>query len=204
MLSDLHLASCISKTGDLCLLHISITDDEVLVLVSAWPQMGQLSLGSKIDWGVPHSGVTLRGLAGISERCPHLCSLGVNLDTSAPSYLSVGYGECNDVEAIDNLLSAMCPNLSDIRRAPLLRMIYEGVDNDEWSENGKRSKIITQRPRRMGQPQQNDGERFIPTQSCFHMSQYLVCDAKNHRYLLERTNFFGTRCKMTARISVVL
>ncbi|KAG1772624.1 hypothetical protein EV702DRAFT_621521 [Suillus placidus] len=114
-------------------MHISITDDEILDLVSAWPQMRYLHLDTNFGWGVTRLGVTFLGLAGVLERCPKLCSLGINLDTTAPKNspfltqrqytgitseqvvdLRVGYAECNDVEAIGNILTGMCPNLSYI------------------------------------------------------------------------------------------
>lgn len=117
-------------------IHISITDDEILDLVSAWPQMRYLHLDTSFGWGVrvtARLGVTFLGLAGVLERCPKLRSLGINLDTTAPQNspfltqrqytgitseqvidLRVGYAECNNVEAIGNLLTGMCPNLSYI------------------------------------------------------------------------------------------
>ncbi|KAG0704799.1 hypothetical protein DFH29DRAFT_331964 [Suillus ampliporus] len=94
--------------------------------------------------------MTVRGLAGILERCPNLCSLGVNLETSAPhdlpvyvdhrctgitrekvTSLSVGYTECNDVEAFGNLLAAMCPNLSPIHHACPIILHEAGGSVDE-------------------------------------------------------------------------
>lgn len=113
-------------------MHISITDDEIQDLVSAWPQMKHLHLHTNWSWEVTRLGVTFLGLAGVLERCPNLCSLGINLDTTTPKNspspahqytgitneqvtdLSVGYAECNDVEAIGNLLAGMFPNLAHI------------------------------------------------------------------------------------------
>ncbi|KAG2340158.1 hypothetical protein BDR05DRAFT_991670 [Suillus weaverae] len=113
-LTDLNLSS----------MHVSITDDEVLDLVSAWPKMEHLYLDTAWDWGVAHPRVTFHGLAGILERCPNLRSLGVDLDPSAPQdspvyvdhrytgitrekviHLNVGSAECDDVEVIGNLLA---------------------------------------------------------------------------------------------------
>ncbi|KAG2131826.1 hypothetical protein DEU56DRAFT_452830 [Suillus clintonianus] len=154
---------------DLSSMHISITDDEVLDLVSAWPQMEHLYLATDWDWGVTRLGVTFRGLAGILERCPNLRSLGVNLDTLTPhdspvyvdnqytgitrekvAGLDVGYAECNDVAAIGNLLAGMCPNLSYISRARPVDLDYEDPSNhNEWFEGEEKWKevqeCITQR-----------------------------------------------------------
>lgn len=120
---------------DLSSTHISITDDEILDLVSAWPQMRHLYLDTNWGRGV-RLGVTFLGLAGVLERCPKLRSLGINLDTTASTNspsptrqqytgitseqvtdLRVGYAECNDVETIGNLLAGMCPNLNNIYSA---------------------------------------------------------------------------------------
>ncbi|KIK35346.1 hypothetical protein CY34DRAFT_812243 [Suillus luteus UH-Slu-Lm8-n1] len=114
---------------DLSSMHISITDDEILDLVSAWPQMKYLHLDTNWGRGV-HLEVTFLGLVGVLERCPKLRSLGMNLNTTAspsPTLLQytgiaseqvtdlrVGYAECNDVEAIGDLLAEMCPNLNNI------------------------------------------------------------------------------------------
>ncbi|KAG1743549.1 hypothetical protein EDD22DRAFT_920136 [Suillus occidentalis] len=107
---------------DLSSMHISITDDEILDLVSAWPEMKHLYLDTNWGWEV-QLGVTFLGLAGVLERCPKLRSLGINLNTSASppptlqqytgiaseqvTDLRVGYAECND----------MCPNLNNIYSA---------------------------------------------------------------------------------------
>ncbi|KAG1729567.1 hypothetical protein EDB19DRAFT_1913315 [Suillus lakei] len=117
---------------------------KVLDFVSAWPQMEHLYLNT--DWGrkVTRFGVTFRGLAGILERCPNLRSLGINLDTTTTQNLtfsvrhpytgitkeeitdlSVGYAECNDVEAVDNVLAGMWPNLSYIHCACPKNPYYE-------------------------------------------------------------------------------
>jgi hypothetical protein len=117
---------------DLSSTYISITDDEILDLVSGWPQMKHLYLDTNRGLGV-RLGVTFLGLAGVLERCPKLRSLGINLDTTAspsptlPQYtgiaseqvtdLRIGYAECNDVETIGNLLVGMCPNLNNIYSA---------------------------------------------------------------------------------------
>ncbi|KAG1747862.1 uncharacterized protein EDB91DRAFT_1115127 [Suillus paluster] len=149
---------------DLGSMNIFLTDDEVLDLVSAWPQMERLYLGTSWDLGVTRVGVTFHGLAGVLERCPNLRSLGVNLDTSTlhdlPVYvdhryigitskkittLRVGCAECHDVEATGNLLAAMCPNLRQIRRACSVDFWYHAMNWD------KVEGFITQR--RMGQPQ---------------------------------------------------
>ncbi|KAG1743226.1 uncharacterized protein EDB91DRAFT_235904 [Suillus paluster] len=133
-------------------MYISITDDEVLGLISTWPQIEEFYLGTTWDWGALRFGVTFRGLGGILERCPNLRLLRVNLDTSAPhdlpvyvdhryigitrekvTFLGVGYAECNVVEAIGNLLGAMCPNLRQIDRACLLSLVHESdVFYDKW------------------------------------------------------------------------
>lgn len=128
-------------------MHISITDDEILDLVSAWPQMRHLYLHTNRGREVTCLGVTFLGLAGVLERCPQLCSLGINLDTTAPIYspspthhkytgitseqltnLHVGYAECNDVGAIGNLLAMMCPNLSKIYSTRGVNTTYEDED----------------------------------------------------------------------------
>ncbi|KAG1761254.1 hypothetical protein EDD22DRAFT_897640 [Suillus occidentalis] len=117
---------------DLSSMHISITDDEILDLVSAWPEMKHLYLDTNWGWEV-QLGVTFLGLAGVLERCPKLRSLGINLNTSASppptlqqytgiaseqvTDLRVGCAECNDVEAIGDLLAEMCPNLNNIYSA---------------------------------------------------------------------------------------
>ncbi|KAG1885962.1 hypothetical protein F4604DRAFT_1951401 [Suillus subluteus] len=72
-LTDLNLRS----------MHISITDDEIQDLVSAWPRMKHLHLHTDWSWEVTRLGVSFLGLAGVLERCPNLCSLGINLDTTA-------------------------------------------------------------------------------------------------------------------------
>ncbi|KAG1869004.1 hypothetical protein DFJ58DRAFT_857325 [Suillus subalutaceus] len=159
-------------------MHVSITDDEVLDLVSAWPKIENLYLDTAWDWGVAHLKVTFRGLAGILERCPNLRSVGVNLDTSAlhdsPFYvnnrytgiirekvtdLNVGSAECDDVEAIGNLLAGMCPNLIRISRASFNVDSDNPSIHDEWSEGGERWKkvegFIVQK--RSKQLEQNNG-----------------------------------------------
>ncbi|KAG2089042.1 uncharacterized protein F5147DRAFT_42742 [Suillus discolor] len=133
-------------------IHASITDDEVLDLVSTWPKMEHLYLDTAWDWGVARMRITFHGLAGILERCPNLRSLGVDLDTSPPhdspvyvdhqytgiardkvTELNVGSAECNDVEAIGNLLAGMCPNLISIGRACPVNLNYEDPSaNIEW------------------------------------------------------------------------
>ncbi|KAG2039700.1 hypothetical protein BDR03DRAFT_980625 [Suillus americanus] len=146
-------------------MHISITDDEILDLVSAWPQMKHLYLDT--DWSreVTRLGVTFLGLAGVLERCPKLRSLGINLDTTAPSHthhqtagitseqltdLRVGYAECNDVEVIGNLLAGMCPNLSHIYCTRPVNPDYEDFSTDHpWFEGAgtwkKVEDVISQR-----------------------------------------------------------
>jgi hypothetical protein len=118
---------------DLSSIYISITDDEILDLVSAWPQMKHLYLDTNWDREVARLRVTFLGLAGVLGRCPKLRSLGINLDATVPTNshspthhqytgitseqltdLRVGCAECDDVEAIGNLLAVMCPNLSNI------------------------------------------------------------------------------------------
>ncbi|KAG1822632.1 uncharacterized protein BJ212DRAFT_817455 [Suillus subaureus] len=142
---------------DLSSMHVSITDGEVLDLVSAWPKIEHLYLDTAWDWGVAHLKVTFHGLAGILERCPDLRSIGVNLDTSAlhdsPAYvdhryigitrekvtkLNVGSAECDDVEAIGNFLAGMCPNLIHISRASFNVDSDNPSIHDEWSERGER------------------------------------------------------------------
>ncbi|KAG1777198.1 hypothetical protein EV702DRAFT_1226158 [Suillus placidus] len=147
---------------DLSSMHVSITDDEVLDLVSAWPQMECLYLATGWDWGVTRLGVTFSGLAGILKRCPNLRSVGVNLDTSPPhdspahvdnqytgitrekiTDLNVGYAECDDVEAIGNQLARMCPSLTHIYRAHPIDMDYDDPsDQNEWFEGQYRWKEV--------------------------------------------------------------
>ncbi|KAG1871377.1 hypothetical protein DFJ58DRAFT_497210 [Suillus subalutaceus] len=131
-------------------MHISITDDEIIDLVSAWPQMKHLYLDTDRSWEVTRLGVTFLGLAGVLERCPKLRSLGINLDTTALSHthhqytgitseqltdLHVGYAECNDVEAIGNLLAGVCPNLSHIYCTRPVNPDYEDVSTHHtWFE----------------------------------------------------------------------
>ncbi|KAG1822631.1 uncharacterized protein BJ212DRAFT_817220 [Suillus subaureus] len=143
-------------------MHVSISDDEVLDLVSAWPQVECLYLATGWDWGVTRLGVTFGGLAGILERCPNLRSLGVNLDTSFPhdslvhvdnqytgitrekiTDLDVGYAECDNVEAIGNLLAGMCPSLTHIDRARPIDIDYDDLsDQNEWFEETNRWKEV--------------------------------------------------------------
>ncbi|KAG2144194.1 uncharacterized protein EDB93DRAFT_550535 [Suillus bovinus] len=147
---------------DLSSVHVTITDDEVLDLISAWPQMECLYLATSWDWGVTFLGVTFSGLAGILERCPNLRSLGVNLDTSPPydspvhvsdqytgiarekvTDLDVGHAECEDVEVIGNMLAGMCPNLTHIYRADPIGIDYEDPsDQNEWFEGADRWKKV--------------------------------------------------------------
>lgn len=135
-------------------MHVSITDDEVLDLVSAWPQIECLHLATRWDWGVTRLGVSFGGLAGILERCPNLRSLGVNLDTWASddslvqldiyytgitrekiTDLNVGYAECDNVKAIGNLLAGMCPGLTHIDCAQPIDIDYDDFsDQHEWFE----------------------------------------------------------------------
>lgn len=142
-------------------MHVSITDGEVLDLVSAWPGIEHLYLDTAWDWGVAHLKVTFYGLAGILERCPNPRSIGVNLDTSAlhdsplcvihrcngttrekVTNLNVGSAECDDVEAIGNLLAGMCPNLIRISRASFNVDSDNPSIHDEWSEEGERWKEV--------------------------------------------------------------
>ncbi|KAG1850618.1 hypothetical protein DFJ58DRAFT_842399 [Suillus subalutaceus] len=160
-LTDLNLGS----------MHISINDDEIQDLVSAWPRMKHLHLHTNWRWEVTRLGVSFLGLAGILERCPNLCSLGINLDTTtqkdSPSPvhhqytgitseqvtdLSVGYAECNDVEAIGNLLVGMFPNLVHIYCTRPVDPYYEDVSTRHawFEEPGTWKKVddfITQRRR---------------------------------------------------------
>ncbi|KAG1898221.1 uncharacterized protein F5891DRAFT_1045015 [Suillus fuscotomentosus] len=162
-------------------MHVSITDDEVLDLVSAWPEMECLYLDSAWDWGISFMGVTFGGLAGILERCPNLRSLGVNLDTFPPydspvhvdnqntgitrekfTDLSVGHAACEDVEAIGNLLAGIFPNLTQIYRAHPIDIDYDDLsDQNEWFERGNEWKEVESFiiQKRMKQLKQNDGQR---------------------------------------------
>lgn len=166
---------------DLSSMHVSITDDEVLDLVSAWPEMECLYLDSAWDWGISFMGVTFGGLAGILERCPNLRSLGVNLDTFPPydspvhvdnqntgitrekfTDLSVGHAACEDVEAIGNLLAGIFPNLTQIYRAHPIDIDYDDLsDQNEWFERGNEWKEVESFiiQKRMKQLKQNDGQR---------------------------------------------
>lgn len=134
---------------DLSSMYISITDDEIIDLVSAWPQMTHLHLDTDWEWEVTRMGVTFLGLAGVLKRCPELRSLGINLDTTAPTNspslthhqyagttgeqitdLRVGYAECNDVEAIGNILHRMCPSLNHIHSTRPVNPDYEDFFTD--------------------------------------------------------------------------
>lgn len=143
-------------------IHVFITDDEVLDLVSAWPQLECLDLATAWDWRVTRLGVTFGGLAGILERCPNLRSLGVNLDTWLPhdslvhfdnkytgitsekvTDLGVGYAECDDIEAIGNLLAGMFPSLTHIYLSHPIDMDYDDPsDQNEWFEGENRWKEV--------------------------------------------------------------
>ncbi|OAX40734.1 hypothetical protein K503DRAFT_855153 [Rhizopogon vinicolor AM-OR11-026] len=135
---------------DLRSFYISISDDEIIDFVSTWPQMECFYFGMGWDWEITQSDVTFRGLVGILERCPNLRCLGIDLDASTPRLfdhqytgvtreklvdLNVGGAECNDVEAIGNLLAAMCPNLSHIAHAYPVFIDYEDPwFSDEWTK----------------------------------------------------------------------
>jgi hypothetical protein len=184
---------------DLSSMHVFITDDEVLDLVSAWPQMECLYLATAWDWLVTRLGVTFGGLAGILERCPNLRSLGVNLDTSFPhnspvhigdqytgivrgkiTDLSVGYAECDNVEAIGNLLAGMCPSLTYIYRSQPIDMDYDDPsDQNEWFEGAYRWKDVEGfiARKRMEQVEQNNGE----CASCSR-SRVFMCPGVGQRY----------------------
>ncbi|KAG2060686.1 hypothetical protein BDR06DRAFT_948047 [Suillus hirtellus] len=58
-------------------IHASVTDHELLDLISAWPKMEHFHLNTACDWGVARLRVTFHGLADIIERCPNLHSLGI-------------------------------------------------------------------------------------------------------------------------------
>ncbi|KAG1898223.1 uncharacterized protein F5891DRAFT_492171 [Suillus fuscotomentosus] len=159
-------------------IHASMTDHELLDLISAWPKMEHFYLNTAWDWGVARLRVTFHGLAGILERCPNLRSLGVDLDTSPPhdppvyvdnqytgiardkvTELNVGSAECNDVETIGSLLAEMCPNLISIGRACPVNLNYEDPSaNNEWFDGEAKWEevrgFIAQR--RSGQLEQNN------------------------------------------------
>ncbi|KAG1879242.1 hypothetical protein F4604DRAFT_1753829 [Suillus subluteus] len=169
-LTDLNLSS----------MHVCISDDEVLDLVSAWPQMECLYLATRWDWGVTRLGVTFGGLAGILERCPNLHTLGVNLDTLIPhdalvhidnqyngitrekvTDLDVGYAECDNVEVISNLLAGMCPSLTHIDRAHPIDIDYDYLsDQNEWFEETDRWNEVESfiARKRMEQLEQSNGQ----------------------------------------------
>lgn len=168
---------------DLSSMHISITDDEILDLVSSWPQMTHLHLDTDWDWEITRLRVTFLGLAGVLERCPELRSLGINLDTTVPTNspspthrqyagitseqitdLRVGYAECNDAEAIGNILHGMCPNLNHIHCTRPVNPDYEDVSSDHLFIQGagiwKKVEDIIIQKRREWRTQQWVGPRF--------------------------------------------
>lgn len=142
-LTDLNLSS----------MHVSITEDEVLDLVSAWPQMECLYLATRWDWGVTRLGVTFGGLAGILERCPNLHTLGVNLDTLPPN---------DSLVHIDNQYSGIArEKVTEIDRAHPIDIDYDHhSDQNEWFEETNRWKEVESfmAQKRMEQLEQNNGE----------------------------------------------
>lgn len=142
-------------------IHVSITEDKVLDLVSASPQIECFYLTTGWDWKVTRTGLTFSGLAGILERCPNLRSLGVNLDTSSlhdlPAHidnqftgitsekatdLDVGYAECDNIEAIGSLLAGMCPSLTRISLPCPIDLDSDASGQNEWFEEMDRWKDV--------------------------------------------------------------
>ena len=59
---------------------VDLSDDGMLTLASAWPQIGELLINTHWGWNRP-GGITLNGLASLLQMCPSLISIALAIDT---------------------------------------------------------------------------------------------------------------------------
>ena len=60
---------------------VALSDDELLMLASAWPHLEELLINMNLGWNRPEGGITPNGLALLLQTCPSLTLVALALDT---------------------------------------------------------------------------------------------------------------------------